>query len=66
MRTLTLLLMIAAGVAAVLYCTVNLGMSWDDMTLTLESFIPRLISLCVYVWATVAGVAYAKHRNRDR
>ena len=67
MRTLVYLLMIAVGVSAILYCRVNLGMSWDEMALSLEEgFIPRLRFIAVYVLSLVTAVACVKYLNRSR
>lgn len=53
MKTLILYLMIAFGVAGVLYCRVNLSMSWDDMSAAIESILPRVLVMGV----VVAGMA---------
>lgn len=67
MRTLVYLLMIAVGVSAILCCRVNLGMSWDEMALSLEEgFISRLRFIAVYVLSLVAAVACVKYLNRNR
>lgn len=64
MKTTILFLMIALGGAGVLYCRVNLGMSFDAQAATLESIIPRLFVICVVVWAAAAALAYMNSRDR--
>ncbi len=58
MKTLFLVLMIALGVAGVLYCRVNLGMSWSDMSGAIESLIPRGAALVVVLLGAVVTLGY--------
>lgn len=63
MKTLILLIMIAVGVAGILYCRVNLGMSWDDMSKSISGLLPRMLSLLAVFGAFAATLLYM---NRDR
>lgn len=64
MKTLILLLMVAAGVAGILYFRVNVGMSWDEMSQVMKGdVIPRLLMLVVVVGALAVTVAIMSKRD---
>lgn len=64
MRTLILLMMIAAGTGALLYCRVNLGMSWDDMSAAIDSLLPRALAIAVLVAGLAATIMYMTRSRR--
>lgn len=64
MRTLILLLMIAAGTGAMLYCRVNLGMSWDQMSASIEGLLPRMLVIAVVVGALAATLKFIARSDR--
>ncbi len=64
MKTLIVFLMIALGVGAVLYCRVNLGMSWDDMSAAIEDLIPRALAIAVVLLGAVATMVYVARLSR--
>lgn len=62
MRSLLALLLIVAGVAAILHSSVNLGMSLMDVKETLEGYIPRLIYIAINIWLAVGIWAFIQRR----
>lgn len=66
MRTFLLLMMMALGAAALLYCRVNLGLSWDDMSTSIEGLLGKVWSLAVMLGALAATVAYIAPSGRSR
>lgn len=64
MKTLFLYLLIALGVAGILYCRVNLGMSWGDMSTTLKNLLPRMMSVGIVLACFVGTLLYV-NRRRD-
>lgn len=63
MRTLILLLMIAAGTGAMLYFRVNLEMSWDDMRAAIEAFLPRVWVIGVLVAGMAATLVHMARKE---
>lgn len=64
MKTLLLLVLVAIGVAVILYFRINVGMSWDEMSQALEkNIIPRLLMLLVVLGAFVFTVVKIAKRN---
>lgn len=66
MKTLFLYLMIALGVAGILYCRVNLGMSWNDMNAAIENIIPRALSIGVVLLGAAATLIYVSRLGRSK
>lgn len=64
MRTLILLLMIVVGTGAMLYCRVNLGMSWEQMTAAIEGLLPRMLAISAVVAGLAATLGYIARRDR--
>lgn len=66
MRTMILLLMIAVGTVALLYCRVNLGMSWDNMSAGIEGLLLRALAIAVLVAGLAATIMYmARSRSAE-
>lgn len=65
MRTLILLLMIAAGTGVLLYCRVDLGMSWDDISASLSGLVPRILAIAVVLAGLAATITYMARAGRD-
>ena len=63
MKTLILLLMIALGVAGILYCRANLGMSQDDLNTSLENLLQRLWPVVIVLAGFIGTLLYASRRN---
>lgn len=65
MKSVFLLLLTITGVAAILYCRVNLNMRWDDMNVGLINLIPRMLSIAVLLAGMVATVFFINRRTND-
>lgn len=65
MRTLILLLIIAAGTGAILYFRVNLGMNWDDMSAALGGKLSMILHLAVVVAGLAATITFMSRAGQD-
>lgn len=65
MKTLILFLMIALGVAGVLYCRVNLNMSWNDMSAAIEGFLPRALTIGIVLVGMAGTAIYIARTGRS-
>lgn len=64
MKTLVLLVMMAIGVATILYFRVNVGMSWDEMSQASEGDVLRLLVIAlVIVGGLAVTVAFMSKRD---
>lgn len=66
MKTLILFLMIALGVAGILFCRVNLDMSWDDMSAGIETLLPRVLAIGIVVVGMAATLIYVACSGRSK
>lgn len=65
MKELILLLLVVGGVAGIVHAHVNLGMSFEAMTISLQHGIGSLVPIVVILFMVVGGVFLAM-RNKER
>lgn len=63
MKILGLFLMIALGTAALLYCRVDLGMNWSDMSSAIDGTIPKLLIVGVALLGVVLPLGYGVYKE---